>query len=61
MNGANDMAVELFLKGKIGYGDIYKALTHVVNTYNENIPSDIKGLIIANNYARKSVMKLFGV
>lgn len=61
VNGANDMAVELFLKDKIGYGDIYKALSHVVNTYNENISSDIKGLIFANNYARKSVREIFGV
>ena len=61
VNGANDMAVELFLKGKIGYGDIYKALVSVVDTYKENISSDIKGLIIANNYARKYVSELFGV
>lgn len=61
INGANDRAVELFLKGKIKYTDIYKALSFVVDTYKDNFTCDIKGLIIANNYAVKTVDGLFGV
>ena len=61
VNGANDRAVELFLKGQIGYTDIFKALDNAVNKI-ENKPLTVaEDFIVANEKAVQSVNQLFGV
>ena len=60
VNGANDMAVEMFLKDKIAYGDIYKALNAVIDGYDLNFKTDLEGLILANDYAKSKVKEMFG-
>ena len=41
MNGANEVAVSAFLNGKIGYLDIEKTVSSVMNEY-EKTNSDLK-------------------
>ena len=60
INGANDVAVDMFLNNKISYSDIYKALNSVLDDYNKDFTTDLEGLILANEYAKNKVRKLFG-
>ncbi len=61
INGANDTAVELFLKDKIKYGDIYKALDTVVCSYNGDYDGSFESLKSANDYAVNLIKTKFGV
>ena len=61
INGANDMAVDLFLKDKIKYGDIEKALDLAVSTYNGSYDGTFESLKVANDYAVNLVKTKFGV
>ncbi|MBO5714156.1 MAG: 1-deoxy-D-xylulose-5-phosphate reductoisomerase [Clostridia bacterium] len=61
INGANDMAVELFLKDKIKYSDIEKALDLAVSTYNGSYDGTFESLKTANDYAVNLVKTKFGV
>ena len=59
-NGANDLAVKLFLENKIGYSDIYKAIAHALDGANLEYDGSFECLERANDYAINSVKKLFG-
>ena len=59
-NGANDLAVKLFLENKIGYSDIYKAIAHALDGVNLEYDGSFECLERANDYAINSVKKLFG-
>ena len=61
INGANDMAVDLFLKDKIKYSDIEKALDLAVSTYNGSYDGTFESLKTANDYAVNLVKTKFGV
>ena len=61
INGANDMAVELFLKDKIKYSDIEKALDLAVSTYKGSYDGTFESLKTANDYAVNLVKTKFGV
>lgn len=59
--GANDTAVDLFLKGKIAYNDIYRAIKSAVNTYDGKFDGTLSGLIKASDFAASHVKTVFGV
>lgn len=61
VNGANDMAVELFIKGIISYKDIYKCIDGAISSFNLNLGDDIDSLIKANDFAQNYVKQKFGV
>lgn len=60
VNGANDTAVALFLKGKISYPDIYKALKGAVDNWSGDYDGTLECLIKANDFATNYVKNLFG-
>ena len=60
VNGANDTAVALFLKGKISYPDIYKALKGAVDNWSGEYDGTLECLIKANDFAVSYVKNLFG-
>ena len=60
VNGANDTAVALFLKGKISYPDIYKALKGAVDNWSGDYDGTLECLIKANDFAINYVKNLFG-
>ena len=59
-NGANDLAVKLFLEDKISFNDIYKAISHALDGANIQYDGTFECLKRANEYAINSVKKLFG-
>ena len=59
INGANEMAVDLFLKGKIKYNDIYKALYGTLQAYYGSHHVDIEHLTEADTFGREYVKELF--
>lgn len=61
VNGANDRAVDLFIKGIISYNDIYKAIDNAVNKIANKALNTEQDFILANSLAVESVNKLFGV
>jgi len=61
INGANEMAVKLFLDGKIAYGDIYKSLYGTAQAFYGGHHTDIEELEEADKFGRRYVKELFGV
>lgn len=61
VNGANDYAVDLFLKDKISFFDIYKAIKGVCEANKTDFDGSIESLLAANEYAHNYVKNLFGV
>ena len=59
-NGANERAVELFLQGKIGYNDIYKAIYGALNSFEGSHHVHFEDLVEADLYSRNYVDFLFG-
>ena len=59
-NGANDLAVKLFLEDKISFNDIYKAISYALDGADMQYDGTFECLESANDYARDSVKKLFG-
>lgn len=60
-NGANDAAVKLFLNNKIGFNDIYGAISGALNAYQGEYRGDIESLFAANDFAARFVKDKFGV
>ena len=60
-NGANDTAVDLFLKGKIGYCDIYSALFGALDAFKGGKLDGFNSLENANAFAVRFVKEKFGV
>ena len=58
-NGANEMAVELFLKDKISYQDIYKGIDTALNKFNGQCFGDYQCYENADKFARQCVKELF--
>ncbi|MBQ3596394.1 MAG: 1-deoxy-D-xylulose-5-phosphate reductoisomerase [Clostridia bacterium] len=61
INGANEVAVKLFLQNKISYLDIFKALDGALNAIEIESIKDAQTLISADRTAREYVKSLFGV
>ncbi len=59
VNGANEVAVELFLKGLIGYNDIYKALYGALQAHFGSHHVDFEHLTEADEFARNYVKEIF--
>ena len=55
MNAANEVAVHLFLDGKIGYNDIYDYVIETVETLGVSPAHDPDTLIAADHAARETV------
>lgn len=60
-NGANDAAVKLFLNNKIGFNDIYGAISGALNAYQGEYRGDVESLFAANDFAARFVKEKFGV
>lgn len=61
VNGANDTAVDLFLKGRIGYGDIYASLNGALDAFKGGSVDGLCSLEDANAFATRFVKDKFGV
>jgi 1-deoxy-D-xylulose-5-phosphate reductoisomerase len=57
LNGANEVAVELFLKGKIGFLDVSKISIEAINRFQDVKISTIDDLFAANNEVRRFVLE----
>jgi 1-deoxy-D-xylulose-5-phosphate reductoisomerase len=55
MNGANEAAVELFLKEKIGFGDIPRRIAGAMEAHVVNITPDLDDIIEVDRWARRMV------
>jgi 1-deoxy-D-xylulose-5-phosphate reductoisomerase len=55
MNGANEAAVALFLKGKIGFCDIPKLIERTMLAHNVNTMPNLDDIIEVDKWARKMV------
>jgi 1-deoxy-D-xylulose-5-phosphate reductoisomerase len=55
MNGANEAAVELFLKGKIGFCDIPRLISRAMQVHSVNIKPGLDDIIEVDGWARKMV------
>lgn len=60
-NGANEVAVELFLDGKIKFLDIYKAIDEAMGNHRVLEGDSLENIKEADEYAREYVRKNFGV
>ena len=60
-NGANDAAVKLFLENKIGFNDIYAAISGALNSFHGDYNGDFESLRSANDFAAEFVKAKFGV
>lgn len=60
-NAANEIAVDLFLKNRISYKDIYKGIYGAVQSFDGGHHVHLDDLIEADAFARKYVLDLFGV
>ncbi|MBE7086752.1 MAG: 1-deoxy-D-xylulose-5-phosphate reductoisomerase [Clostridiales bacterium] len=60
-NGANDMAVELFLQGKIKYGDIRASICGALDSFSGGKIDGFSSLERANAFANEYVKNKFGV
>ena len=58
-NGANEVAVNLFLQNKIKFTDIYKAIAFSLDNFKDYQKCDFSDYQNADEYARKSVLDLF--
>lgn len=60
-NGANEKAVELFLKGKISYADIYKGIYGALQAYDGPSHTHMEDLTEADRFSREYVKELFNI
>ncbi len=59
-NGANDAAVKLFLENKIGFNDIYAAISGALSAFKGEYSGDFESLKSANDFAAEFVKNKFG-
>ena len=60
-NGANEAAVSLFLKDKIGYNDIYNAISGALDSYRAEKITDYEGYKTADEFGANFVKNKYGV
>ncbi len=58
-NGANEKAVEWFLKGKIGYNDIYAAIDGALSAYSGGVGDTYEDMLAANMFGVNFVVEKF--
>jgi 1-deoxy-D-xylulose-5-phosphate reductoisomerase len=60
MNGANEAAVGLFLREKIGFLQIAEAVEHAMELDEFDPKSDLEAILAADRAARRAARKVFG-
>ena len=60
VNGANDALVDLFLKDKISFNDIYGGISGALNSFNGKYNGDFESLDNANTFAKEYITQKFG-
>ena len=60
VNGANDCLVDLFLKDKIAFTDMYKGILECVNAFKGEYRGDFESLDNANKFAVEYIKQRFG-
>ena len=61
VNGASEVAVNLFLKGAIGFNDIHKAIYGTMQAFDGEHHINVEALLESDAFGRKYVLDLFGV
>ncbi len=56
-NGANEVAVEEFLAGKIKFGMIVELIEHCLNKHEVKSPASLEDLLAADAWARREVIE----
>ncbi len=56
LNASNEIAVDCFLKNKIGFTDIFKIVEETLNFYNPTKPQNIDDVIETDKIARKHAL-----
>ena len=59
-NGANDALNRLFLKGRIGFTDIYAGIAGALSAYGGGAVEDYESLKAANDFAARFVKEKYG-
>jgi len=57
LNGANEIAVEMFLKRRIGFLDISKLTLHALNHFHDIKINSLEDLFLANEAVRRYVLE----
>ena len=60
VNGANEVAVNMFLQGKIKFNDIYKSIAFALDGFSGSNQVSYENVCLADEYSRKAVKGLFG-
>ena len=55
-NGANEIAVQAFLDGKIKYCDIFSIIDGALNAYTNDAPYSLDKIFLADEYSRQYAM-----
>ena len=55
LNGANEVAVELFLKGKIKFNDIFKIVENALSNHKNVLNPTLNDIIDTDRYVREEV------
>jgi len=58
LNAANEVAVDAFLKEKIGYTDIPKLIRGVMDAHSASTPGSIEDVLAADRSARARAGKI---
>ena len=53
LNAANEIAVEAFLAGRIGFNKIFEVIRHLLNNYESSVISNVCDIIEMDNKIRK--------
>ena len=59
-NGANDVLVDLFLKDKVSFEDIYRGISGALNSFSGIYNGDFESLDNANTFAKEYITEKFG-
>ena len=57
LNAANEIAVDLFLKDKITFGDIEKIISKAIENHNSTLPNSLDEILELDRETRKRVME----
>ncbi|MEP6786277.1 MAG: 1-deoxy-D-xylulose-5-phosphate reductoisomerase [Sphingomonadales bacterium] len=58
LNAANEIAVEAFLVGRIGFLDIAHIVATVLDHYDPDAPSDVEGVLAVDGEARRAALRI---
>lgn len=59
LNASNEIAVDLFLKGKISFGDIEKIISKSLDAHNPVDPKSLEEVLSIDSEVRKRTIELF--